>query len=163
MCADICSGIWIASLLMMIELWPLIEGILQSFPHWCCYFVMERVEANGNRCTGQWTKIISFCLALLLKFNGRHICLLHSTTGIKKCDGKDICKKGHRKNKYLFSFPGLVASVAGGKFGELAQLDSRNPILYVDFPKVSGVSLTLPVLSVVRAIDFTISGALILL
>lgn len=60
---------------------------------------------------------------------------LRPKLGIKKCDGKDICKKGHRKNKYLFSFPGLVAAVAGGKFGELAQLDSRNPILYVDFPK----------------------------
>ncbi|XP_024377040.1 uncharacterized protein [Physcomitrium patens] len=55
--------------------------------------------------------------------------------GIVKCDGKDICKKGHRKNKYLFSFPGLVAPVSGGKFGELTQLDSRNPILYIDFPQ----------------------------
>ncbi|KAG0577545.1 hypothetical protein KC19_5G164300 [Ceratodon purpureus] len=55
--------------------------------------------------------------------------------GILRCDGKDICKKGHRKNKYLFSFPGLVAPVAGGKFGDLSQLDSRNPVLYVDFPQ----------------------------
>lgn len=70
-------------------------------------------------------------------------------SGIKRCDGKDICKKGHRKNKYLFSFPGLVAPVAGGKFGELAHLDSRNPILYVDFPQVSGASLTLDTFAVV--------------
>lgn len=58
---------------------------------------------------------------------------LRPHAGIIRCDGKDICKKGHRKNKYLFSFPGLAAPVAGGKFGDLTQLDSRNPVLYVDF------------------------------
>ena len=71
------------------------------------------------------------------------LCLLRSIAGILRCDGKDICKKGHRKNKYLFSFPGLVASVAGGKFGDLAQLDSRNPVLYVDFPQASTGHFTL--------------------
>ncbi|XP_024365072.1 uncharacterized protein [Physcomitrium patens] len=58
---------------------------------------------------------------------------MHPHSGIVRCDGKDICKKGHRKNKYLFSFPGLVAPVAVGKFGDLTQLDTKNPILYVDF------------------------------
>lgn len=66
--------------------------------------------------------------------------LLRSIAGIIRCDGKDICKKGHRKNKYLFSFPGLAAPVAGGKFGDLTQLDSRNPVLYVDFSQASGAS-----------------------
>ncbi|KAJ7536743.1 hypothetical protein O6H91_12G080800 [Diphasiastrum complanatum] len=54
---------------------------------------------------------------------------------VLNCDGKDIVKRGQRKSKYLFAFPGLVAPVAGGKFGDLANLDSRNPILYVDFPQ----------------------------
>lgn len=54
---------------------------------------------------------------------------MHPHSGIVRCDGKDICKKGHRKNKYLFSFPGLVAPVAVGKFGDLTQLDTKNPIL----------------------------------
>lgn len=66
--------------------------------------------------------------------------LLRLIAGIIRCDGKDVSKKGHRKNKYLFSFPGLVAPVAGGKFGDLSQLDSRNPVLYIDFPQASGAS-----------------------
>ncbi|KAG6552671.1 hypothetical protein Mapa_005618 [Marchantia paleacea] len=56
------------------------------------------------------------------------------TKTIRKCNGKDIVKKGNRKTKYLFAFPGLVAPVSGGKFGDLTHLDSRNPILYIDFP-----------------------------
>jgi hypothetical protein len=63
------------------------------------------------------------------------IVVLGYVTAVLKCNGKDIVKKGHRKNKYLFAFPGLVAPVAGGKFGDLTQLDSKNPILYVDFPQ----------------------------
>ncbi|EFJ29501.1 hypothetical protein SELMODRAFT_410468 [Selaginella moellendorffii] len=61
--------------------------------------------------------------------------LLLPSKELLKCDGKDIVKKGTRKSKFLFSFPGLVAPVAGGKFGDLAHLDTKNPILYVDFPK----------------------------
>jgi hypothetical protein len=45
-------------------------------------------------------------------------------------------KRGHRKNKYLFAFPGLLAPVAGGVLGELAQLDSKNPVMYITFPEV---------------------------
>eukprot|EP01018_Ginkgo_biloba_P011441 Gb_30592 [translate_table: standard] len=54
---------------------------------------------------------------------------------ILKSHGKDIVKKGQRKSKYLFAFPCLVAPVSGGKMGELAQLDTKNPVLYVDFPQ----------------------------
>ncbi|KAL2629672.1 hypothetical protein R1flu_014358 [Riccia fluitans] len=54
---------------------------------------------------------------------------------LRKCKGKDIVKKGNRKTKYLFVFPGLVAPLAGGKFGELTRLDSRNPVMYMDFPQ----------------------------
>eukprot|EP00250_Pteridium_aquilinum_P010590 c19500_g1_i3 orf=506-2104(-) len=54
---------------------------------------------------------------------------------ILNADGRDIVKKGHRKSKYLFAFPGLMAPVAGGKLGELTNLDSKNPVLYVEFPQ----------------------------
>lgn len=90
--------------------------------------------------------ILCFCLrswsgSCILGVNEASISIdVYVFAGILKCDGKDVVKKGHRKNKYLFTFPGLVAPVAGGKFGDLSQLDSRNPILYIDFPQASGAS-----------------------
>ncbi|MCO5563999.1 hypothetical protein L7F22_017654 [Adiantum nelumboides] len=54
---------------------------------------------------------------------------------ILNSDGRDVVKKGHRKSKYLFAFPGLLSPVAGGKLGELTNLDSKNPVLYVEFPQ----------------------------
>lgn len=64
------------------------------------------------------------------------ICFHHLFAAILNSDGRDIVKKGHRKSKYLFAFPGLMAPVAGGKLGELTNLDSKNPVLYVEFPQV---------------------------
>lgn len=53
-----------------------------------------------------------------------------------KHHGKDILKKSQRKNKFLFSFPGLLAPLAsGGKIGELKDLGTKNPILYLHFPQ----------------------------
>ncbi|KAL8457216.1 hypothetical protein ACS0TY_035166 [Phlomoides rotata] len=52
-----------------------------------------------------------------------------------KHHGKDILRKSQRKNKYLFSFPGLLGPVSGGKIGELKDLGTKNPILYLDFPQ----------------------------
>ncbi|KAL6322216.1 hypothetical protein AAG906_005169 [Vitis piasezkii] len=52
-----------------------------------------------------------------------------------KHHGKDILKKSQRKNRFLFSFPGLLAPIAGGKIGELKDLGTKNPILYLDFPQ----------------------------
>ncbi|XP_057969247.1 DNA-binding protein RHL1 isoform X2 [Malania oleifera] len=49
--------------------------------------------------------------------------------------GKDIIKKSQRKNRFLFSFPGLFAPIAGGKIGELKDLGTKNPVLYLDFPQ----------------------------
>lgn len=69
------------------------------------------------------------------------------SAAIRKCDGKDIVKKGNRKTKYLFAFPGLVAPIAGGVLGELTHLDSRNPVFYINFPQVSYLT-TLILLSV---------------
>ncbi|KAL8130297.1 hypothetical protein V2J09_019452 [Rumex salicifolius] len=52
-----------------------------------------------------------------------------------KHHGADILKKSQRKNRYLFSFCGLLAPITGGKIGELTNLGSKNPTLYLDFPQ----------------------------
>ncbi|GAB4850507.1 hypothetical protein Ancab_029816 [Ancistrocladus abbreviatus] len=54
---------------------------------------------------------------------------------VLKHHGKDILKKSQRKNRYLFSFPGLLSPNSGGKIGELTNLGSKNPILYLEFPQ----------------------------
>lgn len=55
---------------------------------------------------------------------------------VLKHHGKDVIKKSQRKNRFLFSFPGLLAPITGGKIGELKDLGTKNPILYLDFPQV---------------------------
>ncbi|KAL0356427.1 UNVERIFIED_CONTAM: DNA-binding protein RHL1 [Sesamum radiatum] len=60
--------------------------------------------------------------------------LAPSKTVIKH-HGKDILRKSQRKNRYLFSFPGLLGPISGGKIGELKDLGTKNPILYLDFPQ----------------------------
>ncbi|KAF3794982.1 DNA-binding protein [Nymphaea thermarum] len=57
-----------------------------------------------------------------------------SKTAIKQ-DGRDIVKKGARKNRFLFALPGLFAPISGGKIGELADLHTKKPVLYIDFPQ----------------------------
>ncbi|PIN17511.1 hypothetical protein CDL12_09822 [Handroanthus impetiginosus] len=52
-----------------------------------------------------------------------------------KHHGRDILRKSQRKNRYLFSFPGLLGPISGGKIGELKDLGTKNPILYLDFPQ----------------------------
>ncbi|KAL2555277.1 DNA-binding protein RHL1 [Forsythia ovata] len=54
---------------------------------------------------------------------------------VTKHHGKDIIRKSQRKNRFLFSFPGLLGPISGGKIGELKDLGTRNPILYLDFPQ----------------------------
>ncbi|KAJ6926198.1 hypothetical protein NC651_010589 [Populus alba x Populus x berolinensis] len=55
---------------------------------------------------------------------------------VAKHHGKDIIRKSQRKNRFLFSFPGLLAPInGGGKIGELKDLSSKNPVLYLDFPQ----------------------------
>ncbi|KAL6760361.1 hypothetical protein V8C86DRAFT_1109906 [Haematococcus lacustris] len=52
-----------------------------------------------------------------------------------RCNGQDIIKKSSiRKNRYLLVLNCLLAPTAGGRLGVLAQLDSRSPVLYLDFP-----------------------------
>ncbi|CAN6463394.1 unnamed protein product [Victoria cruziana] len=57
-----------------------------------------------------------------------------SKTAIKQ-DGRDIVKKGGRKNRFLFALPGLFAPISGGKIGELSDLHTKKPVLYIDFPQ----------------------------
>ncbi|KAG6777250.1 hypothetical protein POTOM_017067 [Populus tomentosa] len=55
---------------------------------------------------------------------------------VAKHHGKDIIRKSQRKNRFLFSFPGLLAPInGGGRIGELKDLSSKNPVLYLDFPQ----------------------------
>ncbi|ONI25702.1 hypothetical protein PRUPE_2G315400 [Prunus persica] len=49
---------------------------------------------------------------------------------------RDILKKSERKNRFLFSFPGLFAPIGGGKIGELKDLGTKNSVLYLDFPLI---------------------------
>ncbi|KAK4428190.1 DNA-binding protein RHL1 [Sesamum alatum] len=65
---------------------------------------------------------------------GHSAALAPSKTVIKH-HGKDILRKSQRKNRYLFSFPGLLAPISGGKIGELKDLGTKNPILYLEFPQ----------------------------
>mmetsp|Transcript_450 Transcript_450/g.1341 ORF Transcript_450/g.1341 Transcript_450/m.1341 type:complete len:428 (-) Transcript_450:106-1389(-) len=50
-------------------------------------------------------------------------------------DGKDILKKSStRKGRYLFHIAAQLQPALGGRLGILTNLDSRNPVLYFDFP-----------------------------
>ncbi|KAL7098222.1 hypothetical protein ACP275_09G003400 [Erythranthe tilingii] len=64
-----------------------------------------------------------------------HTTALAPSKTVIKHHGKDILRKSQRKNKYLFSFPGLLGPISGGKIGELKDLGTKNPILYLDFPQ----------------------------
>ncbi|XP_058228176.1 DNA-binding protein RHL1 isoform X2 [Rhododendron vialii] len=59
--------------------------------------------------------------------------LLSPSKTVTKHHGKDILRKSQRKNRFLFSFPGLLAPLSGGKIGELKDLGTKNPILYLHF------------------------------
>eukprot|EP01135_Chromosphaera_perkinsii_P004547 Nk52_evm17s288 gene=Nk52_evmTU17s288 len=52
------------------------------------------------------------------------------------CEGKDIIRKGNaRKSKYLFAFPGTIRLVSSGEIGAISELNTPNPVLYVNFPE----------------------------
>lgn len=62
---------------------------------------------------------------------------LRPTKQVLKHHGKDILRKSsQRKNRFLFSFPGLLAPTTGGKIGDLKNLGTQNPVLYLEFPQV---------------------------
>ncbi|KAI3423995.1 hypothetical protein D9Q98_009828 [Chlorella vulgaris] len=61
--------------------------------------------------------------------------ILPPTKLMLRADGKDITKKAsHRKGRYLLVFNFQLAPAAAGKLGTLTHLDSKNPVLYLDFP-----------------------------
>lgn len=66
--------------------------------------------------------------------------LLSPSKTVTKHHGKDILRKSQRKNRFLFSFPGLLAPLSGGKIGELKDLGTKNPILYLHFSQVRFLS-----------------------
>lgn len=67
---------------------------------------------------------------------------LRPAKSVVKLDGRDVVKRGQRRSRFLFSFPGLLAPLSGGRIGELACLASKNPILYLEFPQVGFSFLT---------------------
>ncbi|KAL6603364.1 hypothetical protein ACP70R_043725 [Stipagrostis hirtigluma subsp. patula] len=56
---------------------------------------------------------------------------------VTRLQGRDIVRRGgQRKTRFLFSFPGLLTPAAsGGRVGELADLGTKNPVLYLEFPQ----------------------------
>ncbi|KAK9861928.1 hypothetical protein WJX84_007885 [Apatococcus fuscideae] len=55
---------------------------------------------------------------------------------LRRSDGQDIVKKSSiRKGRYLLNICAKIAPAAAGRLGTLAGLDSRNPVLYMDFPE----------------------------
>ncbi|AQK80660.1 DNA-binding protein RHL1 [Zea mays] len=62
---------------------------------------------------------------------------LAPAAAVTRLQGRDVVRRGgQRKSRYLFSFPGLLAPAAsGGRVGELADLGTKNPLLYLEFPQ----------------------------
>ncbi|KXZ49328.1 hypothetical protein GPECTOR_22g922 [Gonium pectorale] len=66
---------------------------------------------------------------------GRVTSQLPLSKALVKANGKDITKKSStRRNRYLVVVNALLAPAAAGRLGTLAQLDSRNPVMYIDCP-----------------------------
>ncbi|KAL5081263.1 hypothetical protein RYX36_009684 [Vicia faba] len=81
-------------------------------------------------------KSLAFSNNILSETQSRSSIHLNPSSLLAKHHGKDIIKKSQRKSsRYLFSFPGLFAPIAGGKIGDLKDLGTKNPILYLDFPQ----------------------------
>ncbi|EXC07785.1 hypothetical protein L484_002488 [Morus notabilis] len=79
---------------------------------------------------------LAFSNNILSQTHAKTLSPLSPSKMVAKHHGKDIVKRSQRKNKFLFSFPGLLAPVAGGKIGELKDLGTKNPVLYLDFPQI---------------------------
>ncbi|KAL5206907.1 hypothetical protein ABZP36_035116 [Zizania latifolia] len=65
---------------------------------------------------------------------------LAPSSAVVRLQGRDIIRRGgQRKSRFLFSLPGLLApttsAASGGRVGELADLGSKNPVLYLEFPQ----------------------------
>ncbi|KAI3926828.1 hypothetical protein MKW98_009844 [Papaver atlanticum] len=80
-------------------------------------------------------KNLGFSRNLLSQTPAKPYSTLNPSKTVVKHHGKDIIKKSQRKNRFLFSFPGLISPLTSGKIGELKDLGTKNPILYLDFPQ----------------------------
>ncbi|KFK36097.1 hypothetical protein AALP_AA4G077000 [Arabis alpina] len=65
----------------------------------------------------------------------RSITSLKPSKQVLKHHGTDIIRKSQRKNRFLFSFPGLLAPISGATIGDLDRLSTKNPVLYLNFPQ----------------------------
>ncbi|KAG1361206.1 putative DNA-binding protein RHL1 [Cocos nucifera] len=78
---------------------------------------------------------LAFSKKLLRRDPSKPSAPLEPSKSVLKLQGRDVVKRGQRKSRYLFSFPGLLAPLSGGRVGELADLGTKNPILYLEFPQ----------------------------
>ncbi|XP_047315185.1 DNA-binding protein RHL1 [Impatiens glandulifera] len=92
-------------------------------------------ERNPEVETQKRLKKLAFKSGILSETPAKAFSPLSPSAVVAKHHGKDILRKSQRKNRYLFCFSGLLAPVAGGKIGELKDLGTKNPILYLDFPQ----------------------------
>ncbi|XP_061348020.1 DNA-binding protein RHL1 [Gastrolobium bilobum] len=99
--------------------------------------VEEEGEENPETIERKRLKALAFSNNMLSETPARSSIHLNPSSTVIKHHGKDIIKKSQRKStRYLFSFPALIAPIAGGgKIGDLKDLGTKNPILYLDFPQ----------------------------
>jgi hypothetical protein len=60
---------------------------------------------------------------------------LDASEVLLKRDGKDIYKKSAaRKNRYAMVFPGQLSALKEGRLGEMREMHTQEPVVYLDFP-----------------------------
>ncbi|XP_004299461.1 PREDICTED: DNA-binding protein RHL1 [Fragaria vesca subsp. vesca] len=95
----------------------------------------EEEDPNSEATERKRLKTLAYTNKLVSEIPARPQASLRPSNAVVKNHGKDIIKKSQRKNRFLFSFPGLFAPIAGGKIGDLKGLGSKSPILYLHFPQ----------------------------
>eukprot|EP00963_Diacronema_lutheri_P011067 scaffold1314_cov386-Pavlova_lutheri.AAC.25 len=59
-----------------------------------------------------------------------------ASSALLQSHGFDVVKKStQRKQRYLMVFPGQLAPAGAGEMGQLDQLDTQNPVMYLQFPQ----------------------------
>ncbi|VVA34634.1 PREDICTED: DNA-binding [Prunus dulcis] len=89
-------------------------------------------------------KALAFSNNLLSEVPAKPHAPFTTSNTVVKHHGKGILKKSQRKNRFLFSFPGLLAPIGGGKIGELKDLGTKNPVLYLDFSQNRYLTMQFP-------------------
>uniref|UniRef100_A0A2P2LD76 DNA-binding protein RHL1 n=1 Tax=Rhizophora mucronata TaxID=61149 RepID=A0A2P2LD76_RHIMU len=96
----------------------------------------KQKQQNPEAVERRRLKKLAFSNNLLSKTPAKPLSQLAPSRTVLKHRGKDILRKSQRRNRFLFSFPGLLAPISGaGKIGDLQNLGSKNPVLYVNFPQ----------------------------